>query len=123
MLLSSVIGVSLRRRFYVLLLTPPPRILIGEVKNLSSPSLSTATPRDEYFGAIHHISNIVRRDFYLERTLNRLRLPPPTNDLVLRVLRATATSHPLPALRFFSWARSRPSYSPSSAEFDSLLFP
>ncbi|RWR80268.1 pentatricopeptide repeat-containing protein, mitochondrial [Cinnamomum micranthum f. kanehirae] len=57
----------------------------------SSPSPSPKSDRDAYFAAIHHISNIVRRDFYLERTLNKLSISP-TSDLVYRVLRSCPSS-------------------------------
>ncbi|KAK7363146.1 hypothetical protein VNO77_05276 [Canavalia gladiata] len=80
---------------------------------------SAATVRDEYFAAIHHVSNIVRRDFYLERTLNKLRISV-TPELVFRVLRACSNS-PTESLRFFNWARSHPSYVPTSLEFEEII--
>ncbi|KAH7684871.1 Tetratricopeptide-like helical domain-containing protein [Dioscorea alata] len=89
----------------------------------ANPPLARALPSrstDDYFAAVHLISNVVRTDHYLERTLNRLRLPPLSPDLVYRVLRACASA-PTPSRRFFSWARSRPSYRPTTLEFEALL--
>ncbi|KAG8648066.1 pentatricopeptide repeat-containing protein At5g18390, mitochondrial [Manihot esculenta] len=80
------------------------------------PSAST-TNKDAYFALIHHITNIVRRDIYPERTLNRLNLPV-TSDLVFRVLRACCHS-PSESLRFFTWARAH--YSPTSVEYEELV--
>nr|KYP61141.1 hypothetical protein KK1_023566 [Cajanus cajan] len=80
---------------------------------------SAGTPRDEYFAAIHHVSNIVRRDFYMERTLNKLRISV-TPELVFRVLRACSNS-PTESLRFFNWARTHPSYAPTSLEFEQII--
>ncbi|XP_009383831.2 pentatricopeptide repeat-containing protein At5g18390, mitochondrial [Musa acuminata AAA Group] len=110
------------RHHLPLLLSP-----LRHLDTLAPPALPLPrypSAKDAYFAVVHHIAGIVRRDFYLERTLGRLRLPPPTPDLVLRVLRAAAPSTPLPALRFFAWARSTsPSYRPSAAEFDALILP
>jgi len=75
--------------------------------------------RDDYFAAIHHVSNIVRRDFYLERTLNKLRLHV-TSELVFRVLRACSSS-PTECHRFFNWARNQPNYRPTTVEFEELI--
>ncbi|URD83478.1 PPR repeat [Musa troglodytarum] len=110
------------RHHLPLLLSP-----LRHLDTLAPPALPLPrhpSAKDAYFAVVHHIAGIVRRDFYLERTLGRLRLPPPTPDLVLRVLRAAAPSAPLPALRFFAWARrSSASYRPSAAEFDALILP
>ncbi|CAL9132580.1 unnamed protein product [Musa acuminata var. zebrina] len=110
------------RHHLPLLLSP-----LRHLDTLAPPALPLPrypSAKDAYFAVVHHIAGIVRRDFYLERTLGRLRLPPPTPDLVLRVLRAAAPSAPLPALRFFAWARSTSlSYRPSAAEFDALILP
>ncbi|XP_061350385.1 pentatricopeptide repeat-containing protein At5g18390, mitochondrial [Gastrolobium bilobum] len=86
-----------------------------------SSSVST-TAKDEYFAAIHHISNIVRRDFYMERTLNKLGITV-TPELVFRVLRACSISS-AESLRFFNWARSHhhhPPYIPTSLEFEEIV--
>ncbi|XP_021855359.2 pentatricopeptide repeat-containing protein At5g18390, mitochondrial [Spinacia oleracea] len=84
------------------------------------PSSTTTTTNDEYFAAIHHISNIVRRDIYLERTLNKLRLTV-TNELVYRVLRSCSRDG-IQSFRFFNWARSySPSYSPTAIEHEELI--
>ncbi|XP_012572465.1 uncharacterized protein [Cicer arietinum] len=86
-------------------------------------TLTTATTsKDEYFAAIQHVANIVRRDFYLERTLNKLRITI-TPELVFRVLRACSSS-PTESLRFFNWARSHhhhPPYTPTSVEFEQIV--
>ncbi|KAL2343794.1 hypothetical protein Fmac_005079 [Flemingia macrophylla] len=79
----------------------------------------TGTARDEYFAAINHVSNIVRRDFYLERTLNKLSISV-TPELVFRVLRACSNT-PTESLRFFNWAQSHPSYAPTSLEFEQII--
>ncbi|CAJ2678085.1 unnamed protein product [Trifolium pratense] len=82
----------------------------------------TTTSKDEYFAAIQHVANIVRRDFYLERTLNKLRITI-TPELVFRVLRACSSS-PIESLRFFNWAQSHhhhPIYTPTSAEFEEIV--
>ncbi|KAL2941232.1 hypothetical protein RDABS01_029582 [Bienertia sinuspersici] len=82
---------------------------------------SSTTTNDEYFAAIHHISNIVRRDIYLERTLNKLRISV-TNELVFRVLRG-CSSYGIQSFRFFNWAKSQSlsSYSPTSIEYEELI--
>ncbi|GMH07654.1 hypothetical protein Nepgr_009494 [Nepenthes gracilis] len=80
----------------------------------------TTVSNDEYFAAIHHISNIVRRDIYLERTLNKMRITV-TNELVYRVLRSCSLCG-TQSFRFFNWARSHsPSYSPTCIEFEELI--
>ncbi|KAF5735263.1 Pentatricopeptide repeat (PPR) superfamily protein [Tripterygium wilfordii] len=78
---------------------------------------TSATTKDDYFAAIHHIANIVRREVHPERTLNKLDIPV-TSELVFRVLRACSNS-PSESLRFFHWARSH--YSPTSLEFEELI--
>ncbi|XP_057963181.1 pentatricopeptide repeat-containing protein At5g18390, mitochondrial [Malania oleifera] len=78
------------------------------------------TAKDDYFAAVHHVSNVVRRDIYMERTLNKLRLPV-TSELVFRVLRACNRSG-AESFRFFNWARTHhPSYNPTAVEFEELL--
>lgn len=43
---------------------------------------------DDYFATVHHISNVVRRDIYMERTLNKMCISRIVNsELVYRVLR------------------------------------
>ncbi|XP_021734765.1 pentatricopeptide repeat-containing protein At5g18390, mitochondrial-like [Chenopodium quinoa] len=83
--------------------------------------LSSSTKNDDYFAAIHHISNIVRRDIYLERTLNKLRISV-TNELVYRVLRG-CSRYGIQSFRFFNWARcnSLSSYSPTAIEYEELI--
>lgn len=89
-----------------------------------APQPQHPTSKDAYFAAVHHLSTIVRRDFYLERTLNRLRLPSPfPTDLALRVIRAAAPAAPLHATRFLSWLRAKPSFAASAEHFDALLLP
>ncbi|OIW02107.1 hypothetical protein TanjilG_26647 [Lupinus angustifolius] len=89
-------------------------------KTLTTTTNTATSTRDEYFAAIHHVSNIVRRDFYMERTLNKLRITV-TPELVYRVLRACSHS-PSESLRFFNWARSHhPSYNPTSLEFEQII--
>lgn len=77
---------------------------------------------DDYFATIHHISNIVRRDIYLERTLNKMRISPIVNsELVYRVLRSCCNCG-IESFRFFNWARSQhPQYEPTTLEFEELL--
>ncbi|XP_002522032.2 pentatricopeptide repeat-containing protein At5g18390, mitochondrial [Ricinus communis] len=80
-------------------------------------STSTNNTKDAYFALIHHITNIVRRDFYPERTLNKLNVPV-TSELVFRVLRACSRS-PTESLRFFNWSRAY--YTPTSIEYEELI--
>ncbi|KAK9673265.1 hypothetical protein RND81_12G156600 [Saponaria officinalis] len=80
---------------------------------------TTTTKNDDYFAAINHISTIVRRDIYLERTLNKLNLTL-TNDLIFRVLRS-CNKHGIQCFRFFNWAKTHPNYSPTSIEYDELI--
>ncbi|XP_023516681.1 pentatricopeptide repeat-containing protein At5g18390, mitochondrial [Cucurbita pepo subsp. pepo] len=87
----------------------------------SSSNVSGKPSKDDYFAAIHHISNIVRRDFYLERTLNKLRISNLNSELVFRVLRACSNSG-TESFRFFNWACSNnPSYQPTTLEFEELV--
>lgn len=86
-------------------------------------SSSRGASKDDYFAAIHHISNIVRRDIYMERTLNKMRISSSTvtSELVYRVLRSCSHSG-AESFRFFNWARSHhPSYDPTTLEFEELL--
>ncbi|XP_028753171.1 pentatricopeptide repeat-containing protein At5g18390, mitochondrial [Neltuma alba] len=86
----------------------------------TSAGAANAPCKDDYFAAIHHISNIVRRDFYMERTLNKLRISV-NSELVFRVLRACSNSG-TESFRFFNWARSyNPSYQPTSVEFEEMV--
>ncbi|KAL5566812.1 hypothetical protein UlMin_029976 [Ulmus minor] len=81
---------------------------------------SSKSSKDDYFAAIHHISNIVRRDFYMERTLNKMRISIDS-ELVYRVLRACSNSG-TEALRFFNWARTHhPTYEPTTVELEELV--
>ncbi|VFQ84647.1 unnamed protein product [Cuscuta campestris] len=77
---------------------------------------------DDYFATIHHISNVVRRDIYLERTLNKMRISPIVNsELVYRVLRSCPRNG-IESFRFFNWARTQhPHYDPTTVEFEELL--
>ncbi|KAJ0823990.1 putative tetratricopeptide-like helical domain superfamily [Helianthus annuus] len=77
---------------------------------------------DDYFATIHHISNIVRRDIYLERTLNKMCISRIINsELVYRVLRSCSGSG-IESFRFFNWARTQhPQYEPTTVEFEELL--
>ncbi|KAL3627642.1 hypothetical protein CASFOL_029005 [Castilleja foliolosa] len=79
-------------------------------------------PNDDYFATIHHISNIVRRDIYMERTLNKMRISTIVNsELVFRVLRSCSSSG-IECFRFFNWARTHhPNYDPTTLEFEELL--
>ncbi|KAM7514115.1 hypothetical protein LguiA_003698 [Lonicera macranthoides] len=78
--------------------------------------------KDDYFATIHHISNIVRRDIYMERTLNKMRISNIVNsELVYRVLRYCCHSG-VESFRFFNWARTNhPQYDPTTLEFEELL--
>lgn len=78
---------------------------------------TTSVSRDDYFTAIHHISNIVRREVHPERTLNRMNLSV-NSELVFRVLRSCSNS-PTESIRFFSWAHSH--YIPTSVEYEELV--
>ncbi|TKY59508.1 Pentatricopeptide repeat-containing protein mitochondrial [Spatholobus suberectus] len=102
-----------------LIRTPSKPLLLLHPFSTPKTLTSAASARDEYFACVHHVSNIVRRDFYLERTLNKLRISV-TPELVFRVLRACSNS-PTESLRFFNWARSHPSYAPTSLEFEQIV--
>lgn len=95
-----------------------PAVILHPRKTFSS-NYSSAPPvsKDDYFAAIHHISNIVRREIHPERTLNRMAISV-NSELVFRVLRACSNS-PSESLRFFSWARSN--YLPTSVEYEELV--
>ncbi|GAA0162900.1 hypothetical protein Leryth_024492 [Lithospermum erythrorhizon] len=77
---------------------------------------------DNYFAMVHHISNIVRRDIYLERTLNKMRISSVVDSqLVYRVLRSCSKCG-VECFRFFNWARTNhPHYDPTTLEFEELL--
>ncbi|KVH99318.1 pentatricopeptide repeat-containing protein At5g18390, mitochondrial [Cynara cardunculus var. scolymus] len=77
---------------------------------------------DDYFATVHHISNIVRRDIYLERTLNKMCISRIVNsELVYRVLRSCCNSG-IESFRFFNWVRTQhPQYEPTTVEFEELL--
>ncbi|KAK9929918.1 hypothetical protein M0R45_026987 [Rubus argutus] len=81
---------------------------------------AVAPTKDDYFSAIHHVTNIVRRDHYMERTLNKLRIAVDS-ELVFRVLRACSASG-TESLRFFNWARTHhPTYKPTTLEIEELV--
>uniref|UniRef100_A0A7N0T7Y6 Pentatricopeptide repeat-containing protein n=1 Tax=Kalanchoe fedtschenkoi TaxID=63787 RepID=A0A7N0T7Y6_KALFE len=80
---------------------------------------SKTVPKDDYFAVIHHISNVVRRDFYLERTLNKMPIKVDS-ELVYRVLRSCSNSG-TEAFRFFNWARTHPTYEPTTIEFEEMV--
>lgn len=86
---------------------------VGNCKNTSN---------DDYFAAIHHISNIVRRDIYMERTLNKMCISNIVNsELVYRVLRSCCRCG-IESFRFFNWARTNhPNYDPTTLEYEELL--
>ncbi|XP_015087918.1 pentatricopeptide repeat-containing protein At5g18390, mitochondrial-like isoform X1 [Solanum pennellii] len=85
-------------------------------------SCGRSVPNDDYFATIHHVSNIVRRDIYLERTLNKMHISRIVNsELVYRVLRSCC-QHGIESFRFFNWARTQhPQYDPTTVEFEELL--
>ncbi|XP_050225618.1 pentatricopeptide repeat-containing protein At5g18390, mitochondrial [Mercurialis annua] len=89
---------------------------LRHLKTLTS-STQTNNEKDAYFALIHHITNVVRRDFYPERTLNRLHIQV-NSELVYRVLRACSAS-PSESLRFFNWSRAY--YTPTSLEYEELI--
>lgn len=84
--------------------------------------LEKNTSDDDYFATVHHISNIVRRDIYMERTLNKMQISSIVNsELVYRVLRCCNRSG-IESFRFFNWARTHhASYDPTTLEFEELL--
>ena len=77
---------------------------------------------DDYFATIHHISNIVRRDIYLERTLNKMCISRIVNsELVYRVLHSCSNSG-IKSFCFFNWVQTQhPQYEPTTVEFEELL--
>ncbi|KAF3542837.1 hypothetical protein DY000_02000777 [Brassica cretica] len=85
---------------------------------LQTSDSNPSSTKGDYFAAINHVVNLVRREIHPERSLNRLRLPL-TSEFVFRVLRATSRSAN-DSLRFFNWARSNPSYTPTSMEYEQL---
>ncbi|XP_015882041.3 pentatricopeptide repeat-containing protein At5g18390, mitochondrial [Ziziphus jujuba] len=91
------------------------------LRYLTTTTINGGKPsKDDYFAAIHHISNIVRRDIYMERTLNKMRISV-NSELVYRVLRSCSTSA-TEALRFFNWAQTHhPSYHPTTVECEELV--
>ncbi|KMT13865.1 hypothetical protein BVRB_4g077070 [Beta vulgaris subsp. vulgaris] len=117
----------LRSKFHPSFPSPSSSLHLKSIFSLlstsSSSSSSNGATKDDYFAAIHHISNIVRRDIYLERTLNKLQITV-TNELVYRVLR-TCSRFGIQSFRFFNWARSHPnslsSYSPTAIEYEELI--
>lgn len=84
--------------------------------------IARGASNDEYFAMIHHISNIVRRDIYLERTLSKMRISNEVDSqLVYRVLRSCGKNG-VECIRFFNWARTNhPNYDPTTLEFEELL--
>lgn len=93
------------------------------VETRPPPPPSSSGAKDDYFGAVHFIVNIVQRDFYMERTLNKLRISTAVLDseMVYRVLRA-CHRHGTESLRFFHWVRSyKTSYRPTSVEVEELV--
>ncbi|KAL6546671.1 hypothetical protein OROMI_022392 [Orobanche minor] len=92
------------------------------VQGITGSSNSRALPNDDYFATIHHISNIVRRDIYMERTLNKMRISSIVNsELVYRILRSCCNCG-IECFRFFNWARTHhPNYDPTTLEFEELL--
>ncbi|KAK4426676.1 Pentatricopeptide repeat-containing protein, mitochondrial [Sesamum alatum] len=91
-------------------------------QGIGGSSNARGLPNDDYFATIHHISNIVRRDIYLERTLNKMRISNIVNsELVYRILRSCC-NHGIESFRFFNWARTHhPNYDPTTLEFEELL--
>uniref|UniRef100_A0A2P2IVH5 Pentatricopeptide repeat-containing protein n=1 Tax=Rhizophora mucronata TaxID=61149 RepID=A0A2P2IVH5_RHIMU len=85
--------------------------------SITSSAAANLDKKDAYFALIQHITNIVRRDIYPERTLNKLNIPV-TSELVYRVLRASSHS-PSESFRFFTWARAY--YTPTSVEYEELI--
>ncbi|KAL4566383.1 hypothetical protein LXL04_030498 [Taraxacum kok-saghyz] len=100
------------------------RAAMGDHRSNSGGALvgSRDGTNDDYFATIHHISNIVRRDIYLERTLNKMCISRIVNsELVYRVLRSCSNSG-IESFRFFNWVRTQhPQYEPTTLEFEELL--
>ncbi|PIN10832.1 hypothetical protein CDL12_16579 [Handroanthus impetiginosus] len=92
------------------------------IQGIGGSSNARGLPNDDYFATIHHISNIVRRDIYMERTLNKMRISNIVNsELVYRVLRSCSNCG-IESFRFFNWARTHhPNYDPTTLEFEELL--
>ncbi|KAJ9703142.1 hypothetical protein PVL29_004775 [Vitis rotundifolia] len=109
--------------FHLLIRNSPTSPILTHHKTLTTITThlqnTITSKKDDYFAIVHHISAIVRRDFYLERTLNKLPISV-TSDLVYRVLRSCPNSG-TESLRFFNWARSHPSYQPTTLEYEELL--
>ncbi|KAF3327738.1 pentatricopeptide repeat-containing protein [Carex littledalei] len=118
MIAYSASVITARRLLLLQLIRLPALFPISHFSSQNHPS-----DKDAYFAAVHHIASIVQKDFYLERTLNRLRLPSVSSDMALRVLRASAPSNSLHALRFFKWLQSshNPHFAPSTEHFSVLL--
>ncbi|PQQ21194.1 pentatricopeptide repeat-containing protein [Prunus yedoensis var. nudiflora] len=80
-------------------------VLIRHLATVNAAPQNGVVPnKDDYFSAIQHITNIVRRDHFMERTLNKLRITVDS-ELVYRVLRACSAAG-TESLRFFNWART-----------------
>lgn len=100
--------------------------ILGCLNTLTTAAVSGGnqgrSSNDDYFATIHHISNIVRRDIYMERTLNKMCISNTVNsELVYRVLRGCSRSG-IESFRFFNWARTHhPNYDPTTLEFEELL--
>ncbi|KAF3452400.1 hypothetical protein FNV43_RR02833 [Rhamnella rubrinervis] len=95
-------------------------LLVRHLNSLATPINGEKPSKDDYFAAIHHISNIVRRDIYMERTLNKMRISV-NSELVYRV-RRTCSNSGTESLRFFNWARTHhPSYHPTIVECEKLV--
>ncbi|KAI3926202.1 hypothetical protein MKW98_028338 [Papaver atlanticum] len=93
---------------------------LNNVENESNTSSrGGGVSNDDYFAAIHHISNIVRRDFFLERTLQKMQINV-TSELVYRVLRSCNKSG-IESFRFFNWARNQSKYEPTTLEYEELI--
>lgn len=92
------------------------------VQGMGDSGLDRGLANDNYFATIHHISNIVRRDVYMERTLNKMKISNMVNsELVYRVLRSCCNCG-IESFRFFNWARTHhPNYDPTTLEFEELL--
>ncbi|KAL5715682.1 hypothetical protein ACHQM5_017469 [Ranunculus cassubicifolius] len=102
-------------------LTSPFPFLSHSLKTLTTSSSNDVqiSSKDDYFAAIHHISNIVRRDIYMERTLQKMQINV-TSELVFRVLRSCNKSG-IESFRFFNWARNQPRYQPTTLEFEEMI--
>ncbi|KAL0423967.1 UNVERIFIED_CONTAM: Pentatricopeptide repeat-containing protein, mitochondrial [Sesamum radiatum] len=92
------------------------------IQGIEGISNARGLPNDDYFATIHHISNIVRKDTYMERTLNKMRISSIVNsELVYRILRSCC-NYGIESFRFFNWARTHhPNYDPTTLEFEELL--